>query len=78
MEEVEETDTNEMVKLLPEIINSLSADDVQLLELRFFEQRAFKEVAHIMEITESNAKVKTYRLLKKMKKMMLKKTANQK
>lgn len=57
---------------LKKAINSLKPDDLTLLELRFFEQRPFKEVAEILGITENNAKVKTYRLLKKMKKRMRK------
>jgi RNA polymerase sigma-70 factor (ECF subfamily) len=48
----------------------LKVDEIQLLELRFFEMKSFKEVGYIMSITENSAKVKTYRLLGKMKKMM--------
>ena len=40
-----------------------------MIELRFFEERPFKEIAEITEITESNAKMKTYRALEKLKKM---------
>lgn len=55
---------------LKEVIQTLKENEVQLLELRFFEQRAFKEVADILGITENNAKVRTYRLLQKIKKRM--------
>jgi RNA polymerase sigma-70 factor, ECF subfamily len=41
--------------------------DYLLIEMRFFEQRAFKEIAEILEITENNAKVKTYRALDRLK-----------
>jgi RNA polymerase sigma-70 factor, ECF subfamily len=56
---------------LPGILEQLSEDELYLLELRFFERRAFKEVADIMGTTESNAKVKVYRLLDKMKRLFI-------
>jgi RNA polymerase sigma-70 factor (ECF subfamily) len=37
------------------------------LELRFFEERPFSEVADILGITENNAKVKTYRVIDKLR-----------
>ena len=39
--------------------------------MRFFEKRAFKEIGEILNITENNAKVRTYRVLDEMKKNML-------
>lgn len=57
---------------LPGILQKLSVEELQLIELRFFEQRPFKEVADIIGITETYAKVKVYRVLQKMKKLFLK------
>jgi len=51
-------------------ITKLSADEIQLIEMRFFESRSFKEIGEILEITENNAKVRTYRILEKIKKSM--------
>ncbi len=56
---------------LPHILQKLSVDELQIIELRFFEQRPFKEVASILNITETYAKVKVYRALDKMKKFFL-------
>ena len=56
---------------LIQALDELKESDVQLVEMRFFEQRPFKEIAEILEITESNAKVKTYRILEKLKKIIL-------
>jgi RNA polymerase sigma-70 factor (ECF subfamily) len=58
---------------LPQILEMLSGEELQIIELRFFEGRSFKEVGEILEITETNSKVKTYRILERMKKMFLKK-----
>ena len=57
---------------LPLILQQLSVEELQIIELRFFEQRPFKEVADIIGITENYAKVKVYRILEKMKKLFLK------
>jgi len=64
-----ETQLEDLHERLPTILERLSSDELQLLELRFFEKRQFKEVAEILAITESHAKVKLYRLLEKMKKL---------
>lgn len=66
--EEDKVDLDVDIKLLKEVIQDLDPEEVELLELRFFEKRAFKEVADILDITENNAKVKVYRLLQKMKK----------
>ena len=59
---------------LPLILQQLSADELQIIELRYFDQRPFREVADILGISETYAKVKVYRALDKMKKLFLKTT----
>ena len=51
-------------------IQKLDQDDLQFIELRFFEDRSFKEIGMILNITENNAKVKTYRILDKIRKVI--------
>jgi RNA polymerase sigma-70 factor (ECF subfamily) len=58
---------------LPAILEMLSDQELQIIELRFLEQRPFKEVADILGITETYAKVRVYRTLDKMKKLFLQK-----
>jgi RNA polymerase sigma-70 factor (ECF subfamily) len=70
MDEVEIDFHEEHRAILLDTLNQMSEKEVELIELRFFEKRSFKEIAQILDITESNAKVKTYRLLDKMKKLM--------
>lgn len=48
----------------------LDEGEMELIELRFFEKRHFKEIGEILEITENNAKVRTYRILDKLKKLL--------
>jgi RNA polymerase sigma-70 factor (ECF subfamily) len=46
----------------------LPTDMLQVLELRFFEDKDFKEIAYILDMTESGAKMRTYRALDKLRK----------
>jgi RNA polymerase sigma-70 factor (ECF subfamily) len=70
-----EAEADEMLiqkeKSLTHCMSQLPDADVQLIEMRFFESRAFKEIGQILEMTENNAKVKVYRILEKLKKCIL-------
>jgi RNA polymerase sigma-70 factor (ECF subfamily) len=70
-EEMDENDNEQHRSSLLRALDSLKETDLQIIEMRFFEQRPFKEIADILEITESNAKVKTYRILERLKKKMI-------
>lgn len=56
---------------LPFVLERLKPEELQLIELRYLENRAFREVAEIIGITETYAKVRTYRILDKMKKIFI-------
>jgi RNA polymerase sigma-70 factor (ECF subfamily) len=71
MDEVQEQANEQWSKNLLVCLDQLKEEELQLIEMRFFEKRAFKEIADILDITESNAKVKTYRILEKLKKKLL-------
>ncbi len=62
-------DDSDKSDLIGRLLEELDEDEVQILELRFFEDRPFKEVAFILDISENNAKVRTYRILEKLKKI---------
>lgn len=70
MDEVEEKDTEENIQLMLKAMQLMSADDVQMIELRYFEKLPFKEIAEVYNITENNAKVRMYRILGRLKKAM--------
>jgi RNA polymerase sigma-70 factor (ECF subfamily) len=57
---------------LKKALQYLSGDEVQLIELRFFEDRPFAEMGEILNISESNAKVRTYRTIEKLRAVFLK------
>jgi RNA polymerase sigma-70 factor (ECF subfamily) len=64
-----EVSIEQLHQKLPLILKKLKSEDLYLLELRFFESKSFKEVGEILGLTEVNAKIKTYRILDKMKKL---------
>ncbi len=63
----------ELKAKLPLILEKLSLEDIQYIELRFLEGRPFREVADIIGVSENYAKVRTYRVLDKMKKLFVRK-----
>lgn len=77
VDEIEEDHSEARRALLLSAMQSLKEAELAMIEMRFFEQRSFKEIADILGITESNAKVKTYRILERMKGVMTNNANNQ-
>lgn len=50
-------------------LQQLKNEEVELINMRFFEDRSFKEIADILNIGESACKMKLYRTLEKIKKL---------
>ncbi|MEZ4986862.1 MAG: sigma-70 family RNA polymerase sigma factor [Saprospiraceae bacterium] len=69
-EEMEVEDNTWQIEEMLQALSQLKPDEILLIEMRFFEQRPFKEIADILELTESNTKVKTYRILERVRKLM--------
>ena len=51
-------------------MHQMSESDIEVLELRFFESKGFVEIAYILEISEANAKMRTYRAIEKLRKLL--------
>ena len=58
----------ELIQRLLAYLKDLPTDMLQVLELRFFEDKDFREIAFILDITESGAKMRTYRALDQLRK----------
>ncbi len=69
-EEIEDSIYDEHKPFLTKALSGLKEADMQIVEMRFFDKKSFKEIADILDITENNAKVKTYRILDKLKTLM--------
>ena len=73
MGSLESVGRNQFQAALLPALNELKAKDLEIIELRFFEQRPFKEIADLLQVTESSCKMRTYRVLERLKKLILKK-----
>ena len=51
-------------------MQNMCESDIEVIELRFFESKNFAEVAFILEITQANAKMRTYRAIEKLRKLL--------
>ncbi len=68
---VEQTDDGwdeELTNKMMTHLRDLPTEMLEVLELRFFEDKDFKEIAYILDITESGAKMRTYRALDRLRK----------
>ncbi len=66
-EENKEVFFEEYIPALKKLIGKLNEKELQMVEMRYFEKRPFKEIAEILDITEINAKVRMYRIIEKLK-----------
>lgn len=53
---------------LIDLLNHMDQEQLDLIELRFFQEMSFKEIADIYAISEANAKMRVYRILEKLNK----------
>ncbi len=73
---IDELKEEPLEKYYDAMVNSISQlpeDELQIVEMRFFEKRSFKEIGQIYNITENNAKVRLYRILEKLKRVIVNK-----
>ena len=70
--EENDNNTKDFKPFLLNTLKELKIEDFQLIEMRFFENRPFKEIAEILNKQESAVKMKVYRILKKLKILLLK------
>ena len=66
--EVQYMSMDEQEKLV-DLLNELPEEHLDLIELRFFHQLSFKQIAEIYTISEANSKMRTYRILERINKM---------
>ncbi|MEO0555296.1 MAG: sigma-70 family RNA polymerase sigma factor [Bacteroidota bacterium] len=67
METDDEGFTDAQIQQVREILNNLPTATMEILELRFFEGLGFKEIAYILNIGESGAKMRLYRAVEKLR-----------
>lgn len=71
-EDIYDNESNEnLLQKLAHLLKDKALKDIELIEMRFFENRAFKEIGEILDITENNAKVRVYRALDKLRESLI-------
>ncbi len=69
--EDEFSNQEELEHCLMNAMEQLSTEEMLYIEMRFFENRSFREISEIQHITENNAKVKTYRIIERLRKLIV-------
>jgi len=69
LKEIDTQPQSENLELVAKLMEHLEMEEMNLIELRIFESRPFKEIGDILGITENNAKVRFYRIIEKLKKV---------
>ena len=72
IEEFEEEDNTHNKRKLLNCLTLLKDADLQMIEMRYFERRSYREIGEILEISENNAKVRSFRALNRLKKLFMK------
>jgi RNA polymerase sigma-70 factor (ECF subfamily) len=73
IDEMDESRLDIYGESLIQAVAELDSASLELIEMRYFEKMSFKEIGDILQITENNAKVRTYRILDRLKKTITKK-----
>lgn len=71
-EDADEENLEQRVEDLKRAMKGLSEDELELIEQRYFENRSYREMAEILEMEENNARVKTFRVIQKLKNLLTK------
>jgi len=67
MEVFKEEETIQNKKRLELALEKLKTKDIELIKMRYFEGLSYRDMGQQLNITENNAKVKTFRALEKLK-----------
>jgi RNA polymerase sigma-70 factor (ECF subfamily) len=68
VDDIDDNGRAEQKQQLIKVIGELPEEELQMIEMRYFEKRSYREIGEILGIAENNAKVKTFRIVGKLKK----------
>lgn len=71
-EDAREEDLEGRIEDLKRAMKDLNEEELELLEQRYFENRSYKEMSEILDMEENNARVKTFRVIQKLKNLLTK------
>ena len=67
MKEIKISETEEEQEKLLRLLAGMKPKQTEIIEMRFFMQYSFKEIAEFYHISEASAKMRVYRILEKLK-----------
>lgn len=62
-----------LINMMLEALQCLGKEEMDIIEMRFFSDMSLREIAAILNISETNAGVKVFRIIKKLKTILSKK-----
>jgi len=72
-EEFNEFNKEALLTSVENLVSHLNENDVELIGLRYYENKSFREIGEIISCSENTAKVRSHRLMLKLKKELIKK-----
>lgn len=63
-------DRSEMIRDMVEALKKLSEEEIELIEMKYFEGRQYSEICEILGMNENNAKSKVFRAVRKLRKLI--------
>jgi RNA polymerase sigma-70 factor (ECF subfamily) len=67
-EDAQMQDLEKLKDILMKVLQDLDTEERQMIDLRYYQKMSYREIGYILGITENNAKVRTYRVLDKIRK----------
>lgn len=61
----------EQIAVMMQTLMKIEAEELELVEMRYFENRPYQEISEILNISEGNAKVRLHRVIQKMKSKLI-------
>ena len=52
------------------LLGKLKENELQIIEMRFFENMSYREIGEVLGLSETNTKTKTFRIIKKLRKIV--------
>ncbi len=65
-EDLNRLDNNEQINVINTVLKKLNPEDYMLVTLYYFEEKSTEEISEIVNISQTNVKVKLYRIRKKL------------
>jgi len=69
-EELDAVNKELLFLLMKKVMSMLPPEDVEIIELKYFQQLSHKEIGEILVISEENARIKCFRVIKKLKELV--------